>query len=153
MFQNLSKLFSTKSRIFIYIILVLMAWGVWWYFTDVAIMVGNYGKLHTYIDVMLSIMLIVWFPLFLLGFWYKVTLFGQQSITGKSSTGMIGGLIGTIISGASCCGATLAVYFGLLPLLTALPYSGLEIKILGTLGLLYALYDVLKNLEICEVKS
>jgi hypothetical protein len=66
---------------------------------------------------------------------------------------MIGGLIGTIISGASCCGATLAVYFGLLPLLTALPYSGLEIKILGTLGLLYALYDVLKNLEICEVKS
>lgn len=153
MFQNLKKLFYIKTRIFAYILLVMLAWWVWWYFTDVAIMVGNYGKLHTYIDVMLSIMMIVGFPLFLLGFWHKVTLFGQQSITGKSSTGMIGGLIGTIISGASCCGSTLAIYFGLLPLMTFLPYDGLEIKILGTLGLLYALYDVLKNLEICEVKS
>jgi len=115
-------------------------------------MVGNYGKLHTYIDVMLSIIMIVGFPLFLLGFWHKVTLFGQKSITGKSSTGMIGGLIGTIISGASCCGSTLAIYFGLLPLMNFLPYDGLEIKILGTLGLLYALYDIMKNLEVCQVK-
>jgi len=37
--------------------------------------------------------------------------------------------------------------------MTLLPYDGLEIKILGTLGLLYALYDVVKNLEVCQVKK
>lgn len=60
--------------------------------------------------------------------------------------------MGTILSGCSCCGLTLASYFGLLPLMSFLPYSGLEIKILGTLGLLWALYDTYKNLETCRVK-
>lgn len=43
---------------------------------------------------------------------------------------MVGGIIGTIISGASCCGATLAASFGLLPLMSLLPYDGLEIKLI-----------------------
>ena len=115
-------------------------------------MVGNYGKLHTYTDVALSMVMIFGFPLFLIAFAHKSMLFGSSSIDTKTGTGMIGWIIWTIISGASCCGATLAIYFGLLPLMTLLPYDGLEIKILGTLGLLYALYDVMKNLEVCQVK-
>lgn len=152
MLQNLKKLFSTKMRIFAYISLILIAWSVWWYFTDVSIMIGNYGKLHTYTDVALSMVMIVGFPLFLIGFSYKASLFWKKTINTQSGTGMISGTIGTIISGASCCGATLATYFWLLPLMTLLPYDGLEIKILGTLGLLYALYDIMKNLEVCQVK-
>lgn len=115
-------------------------------------MIGNYGKLHTYTDVALSMNMILGFPLFLMGFWHKSSLFGKNSIDAKTSTGIMGGIIGTIISGASCCGATLAAYFGLLPLMNFLPHDGLEIKILGTLGLLYALYDILQNLEVCQVK-
>ena len=65
---------------------------------------------------------------------------------------MIGGIIGTILSGCSCCGLTLAASFGLLPLMTILPYDGLEIKILGALGLLYATWDIMVNLETCRVK-
>lgn len=116
-------------------------------------MVGNYGKLHAYLDVSLSIIMILGFPLFLMGFYHKSMLFGKGSLDKKSGTGIVGGIIGTLISGASCCGATLATYVGLLPLMTLLPYDGLEIKILGTLGLLYALYDILKNLEVCQVKK
>lgn len=34
--------------------------------------------------------------------------------------------------------------------MTLLPFSGLEIKALGVAGLLYALYDIIKNLENCK---
>ena len=153
MFAHLSKLFSSKSGIFAYIVLILLAWGVWWYFTDVAVMFGNYGVAYTSFDIALSLVMVLGFPLFLVAFWYKSSLFWRDTLDTKSGTGMLGWILGTIISGASCCGLTLASYFGLLPLMNLLPYNGIEIKIVATLGLLYALYDILKNLEACKMKK
>jgi hypothetical protein len=154
MFYNLQKLFWTKMRIFAYTILILIAWSTWWYFTDIAIMLWNYGKIHTYIDIGLSIMMVFGFPLFILALSYKIMLFGnKENLHRKSIIGTIGGIIGTILSGSSCCGLTLASYFGLLPLMGFLPYSWLEIKILGAIGLMYALYDIMKNLEVCRMKK
>jgi hypothetical protein len=67
--------------------------------------------------------------------------------------GASGGIIGTIISGASCCGGTIAIYFGLIPLMTLLPYDGLEIKGLAVLGLLWAIWDLYTHLETCRMKK
>lgn len=93
------------------------------------------------------------FPLFLVAFTYKSMIFGgKNTLDGKSTGGLLGGIMGTLVSGASCCGATLAMYVGLIPLMTLLPYDGLELKVLGTLGLLYALYDIVKNLETCKIQ-
>ena len=117
-------------------------------------MFGNYGELHTYTDIVLSMIMVIGFPLFIVAMYYKGSMFGKsETLSGKTGIGAIGGTIGTILSGCSCCGLTLASYFGLLPLMNLLPYDGLEIKILGALGLLYALYDVMKNLETCQVKK
>jgi hypothetical protein len=116
-------------------------------------MFGNYGEIHTYTDIGLSAIMIIGFPLFLIALYHKGMLFGkQQTLEKKNILGTLGGTIGTILSGCSCCGLTLASYFGLLPLMNLLPYDGLEIKILSTIGLLYALYDILKNLETCTWK-
>lgn len=153
MIKNLKKIFSNQKRILAYTVLVLISWLVWWNFTDVAIMIWNYGKFHTYTDVALSIIMITLFPLFIMGFWHKSMNFGKKSLNVGSWTGILGGIVGTLISGASCCWATLAAYVGLLPLMNLLPYDGLEVKILGTLGLLYALYDILNNIEVCQVKK
>lgn len=154
MFQNLNHLFKKKNIKTLYILLVMLAFGVWWYFTDIRIMLGNYGKVHTYTDIWLSIVMIFWFPLFLIALYYKGMLFWKaETLEKKNILGTVGGTIGTILSGCSCCGLTLASYFGLLPLMNLLPYDGLEIKILWTLGLLYALFDIIKNLETCKVKS
>lgn len=80
-------------------------------------------------------------------------MFGhKENLHHKTGIGAISGVIGTILSGCSCCGLTLASYFGLLPLMNLLPYSGLEIKILGTIGLLWAIWDTYRNLEVCRVK-
>jgi|JI8StandDraft_1071087.scaffolds.fasta_scaffold258308_2 hypothetical protein len=116
-------------------------------------MFGNYGEIHTYTDIGLSAIMIIGFPLFLIALYHKGMLFGkQQTLEKKNILGTLGGTIGTILSGCSCCGLTLASYFGLLPLMNLLPYDGLEIKILGTIGLLYATWDILVNLETCKVK-
>jgi hypothetical protein len=77
MFQNLKKLFSSQSRSFAYIFLVALACALWWYFTDIRIMFGNYGKLHTYTDIALSMIMVFGFPLFIVGMYYKGVLFGR----------------------------------------------------------------------------
>lgn len=153
MFSNLKKIFSSKMRIFAYIILVLILLSLWWYFTDITIMFGNYGNIHTSLDICLSLVMIFGFPIFIIGMYHKSILFGTKSLDKKSGTGLAGGILGTLISGASCCGATLATYVGLIPLMTLLPYDGLELKLIGALGLLYALYDIMKNLETCKVRK
>ena len=152
MLKNLSHLLSSFQRILVYIILIGLSFALWYSTTDIGIMFGNYGKLHTYTDISLSVIMIVGFPLFLIAVLYKSLKYWKRAdINWKTGTGMIWGIIGTIISGASCCWATLAASFGLLPLMSFLPYSWLEIKIIGTIWLLYALWDILSNLETCKI--
>jgi hypothetical protein len=47
----------------------------------------------------------------------------------------------------------LALSFGLLPLMNVLPYNGMELKIIGLLGLLWATWDIYRNLETCQLKN
>ena len=97
-------------------------------------MFGNYGELHTYTDIALSMVMISGVPLFIMAVYHKASMFGKsETLSGKTGIGAIGGTIGTILSGCSCCGLTLASYFGLLPLMSFLPYDGLEIKLIGAL--------------------
>ena len=117
-------------------------------------MFGNYGTVHTISDILLSAFMILGFPLFLVSLMYRGEKFGtKDSLSGKSGVGLFSGILGTIISGASCCGLTLASYFGLIPLMTLLPYAGLEIKIFSVAGLLYALWYTLKNLDTCKIRK
>ncbi|MBC7503686.1 hypothetical protein H7169_01845 [Candidatus Gracilibacteria bacterium] len=154
MYPNFKTLISSPRRLISYLILVIFATLLWWYSTDIRIMFGNYGNLHTYTDIILSVVMILTFPLFLIALFYKSYKYGKRAdIGGKTGTGIIGGIIGTILSGCSCCGLTLAASFGLLPLMSLLPYDGLEVKVLGAVGLLYALWDILKNLESCKIQS
>jgi hypothetical protein len=153
MYKNLKILLSSWKRTTIYILLVLIALWVWWSFTDIGIMFGNYGKLHTYSDIFLSSIMILGFPLFIIAIIYRSWKFGKkENLNKKTGVWLLSGIIGTLISWASCCGLTLASYVGLIPLMTLLPYDGLEIKLVWTIGLLYALWSILTELESCKVR-
>ena len=152
MLSNLKKLFSSWKNILIYLTLTIITLWLWWNFTDIEIMFWNYGPLHTYTDIGLSIIMILGFPLFLIALIHRGwTLGNKENLSTKTGAGLLAWIIGTIISGCSCCGLTLAAYFGLLPLMNFLPYDGLEIKIVATLGMLYAIWDILRNLESCKM--
>ena len=154
MFDNFLKPFKRTILLTLYIILLVSGFFLWRIFTDTGIMFGNYGKVFTYIDITLSMVIITLFPLFLIGVIYKGLLFGKkETLNTKTSIGTGWWIIGTIISGASCCGSTLALSFGLLPLMNILPYNGMELKIIGLLGLLWALRDLYRNLETCQLQK
>lgn len=153
-FSNLLKLFRNWKYLTFATVLGFLLYTIWEYFTDREVMIWNYGKLHTYIDSSLSIILAVIFPLFITGVIYKWLLFGRRGVLdGTSWSGWTGGIIATIISGASCCGPTLAIYFWLIPLMTWLPYDGLELKIGAIVLLFWANYDLYKNLETCQLQK
>lgn len=71
MIQNIFKPFYNKKLLFLYVLFVVVLFFVWWTFTDIGIMYGNYGSLHTNIDISLSLVMIFGFPLFLIGILYK----------------------------------------------------------------------------------
>ncbi len=152
MLKNFIKPFQNIFLSIFYVSLSIFGIFLWWNFTDIEVMFWNYGKIHTYTDIIFSMIIVFGFPLFLIGVIYKWMLFWMRETLGwKNTIGASGGIIGTIISGASCCGGTLAIYFGLIPLMTLLPYDGLEIKFLAVLWLLWANYDLYKYLELCRM--
>ena len=157
--SSLKKVFASKIRTIIYIFLVLGASAAWWYTTDIAVTLGNLGAegktIYVYLDIVVSWLVTLLFPLFIIAFSYRGYVLGdKRHLNKKSWLGALGGLIGTILSGCSCCGVTMASYLGLLPLMSFVPYEWLlGIKFLGLLALLYALYDLLNNLESCKVQK
>ena len=154
MYKNIKDLFSSKYNIFGYWILVIILASLWYLSTDFRIMFWNYGYTHTYFDISLSIIIILLFPVLIVSIIYKSLKYWKRAdIELKTINWVISATIGTIISGASCCGATLATYFGLLPIMSFLPYSGLELKIIGVLGLIYGLHNSIKHLNTCHIKK
>ncbi len=151
MWKNIKLLFSDPRILLGYVVMVGILAALWIVFTDYNIMFGNYGTWHTSLDIALSWIVILGFPLFILAWIYRSMTFGVKTKK-KESAGFLGGIIAVIISGSSCCGATLAMYFGFTPLMMMLPYSGLELKLVAVIGLLYALYTLLSKLTTCSVQ-
>ena len=71
MYKNIKKLFLSKYSFIAYVLLITIESILWWNTTDIYIMLGNYGHFHTYTDVVLSIIIIILFPIFLIAIWYK----------------------------------------------------------------------------------
>ena len=111
MFTNLKLIFSQKKYIFGYIALVLFFGALWWYFTDIKLMFGNYGAVQASIDTAASIINIFLFSLFIIAWIFRSIMFGKLSHKGDS-TGFLGGIIGVLISGSICCGSSLLIPLG-----------------------------------------
>lgn len=150
MIQSLKILFSKWWALLLYIALIIIQFGLWCYSTDINIMFWNYGAVHTWSDIVLSILTFILFPLFIFAFFYKSYMFWNHSTKTSEKSGFLGGIIATIISWSSCCGLTLASYFWLLPLMNFLPWSGIEIKLIATILLGYATIITLKNMTSCD---
>lgn len=71
MYQNLKTIITSPRLLLSYLLLVMIASSLWWYSTDIVIMFGNYGNIHTYTDIVLSMIMIFVFPLFLIAIIYK----------------------------------------------------------------------------------
>ena len=149
-YKNTMQVLRNPKFLLGYLILVAVLGTIWYLYTDFTIILGNYGKLHGYTDITLSWLTIIFFPLFIVSWIYRATVFGAKNK--KDWASFIGGIVSVIISGSSCCGLSLAMFFGLTPLMQLLPFSGLEIKVVATILLLIGLFNLLANLLTCKMK-
>lgn len=156
-FANISLIFKNPKYIIGYILGVIFFGFLWYKFTDFNLMRGNYGIAHYYYDGIISWINILAFPFFITVWIYRSYTLGSQSATGEKA-GFLGGIIGIIISGSICCGSSILLAFGTSALTRFisgnpfLPFKGLELKTLGVIILLYALYSLLTKLLVCERK-
>jgi len=77
----------------------------------------------------------------LFGIFLAITLYKYKRFdTVKTTTWFLWGFLGVLVSGCPSCSITFATYLGLSAILTVLPFSGLELKVIGIIILLFVIY-------------
>lgn len=140
--------FSKPKSYFIFLFSASIMGYVFWYFTDSRFIIGNLGKTYNNIQIISQFVITFLFSLNITLLINKLELASLD----KSNSSLIGisGLFGIVASGCPACGITFASYIGLSSVLSALPYYGLELKIIGILVLLYSTFDLTKSIT-CKI--
>jgi hypothetical protein len=120
--------------------------------TNIPLLIGNLGMTFATIELASSIILGLLFGINVGLLYYKLKL--AASMNAKESGGtLLGAIFGLLVTGCPACTITLASYIGLASILSALPFTGLEIKFLGIALLIYSTNSLLKNLTTCTQKK
>lgn len=138
-----------RGTIVAVVFVVLFAW-IQHIMTDTAAIRGNYGEVNLMIRQILDVsVLVLLFGLVRL-FVYKYIHVGWWD---KGTGAWLGwGLLSLIVTGCPACSIWLASYLGLSAFITWLPYDGVELKILSVLLMWYAVWDMWRKLDVCEIK-
>jgi hypothetical protein len=158
MFRNLKKIFTFHASFLTWCITTLLAFFLWYSYSDIDYVAGNYQSYtYAYFDTLLSWIMILCFPLIISGIVYKSLHFWKKNVKKHTSfMGILSGIISTFITGCVCCGVSLLSLLWLtsvIAFLEVLPYDGLEVKFWAILILLYSTFDMLNNLEVCKIKK
>jgi len=130
----IGRVLSKKSYLLIAAISSLLFFSGFIYLSNFDLMRGNLGLLHTSIYSLLSMLVVVLFGLYISLFVFrwkeKKALFAKSFGVGAVGTGA-----SVLVNGCAACSITLASYLGLASVVSALPFYGLELTVLGA-GLL-----------------
>jgi len=150
--QNSLEVFSNKKYLFFSFFSFLFIGIIFYYFTEVELIRGNFGEAYLWIQILLQLFISILFAMFLPISVYKYVKFSNFSVKENSSS-VFGTFLGVLVMGCPACSITLASYVGLAGLISILPFFGLELKVLALAFLLYANYSLLINLNACNVKK
>lgn len=121
-------------------------------FTNFDAMFYGKGPVYAYSQVILQIILAFLTGINVALLWHKLK-FSAQFNGKEAGATTLGSVFGVLVSGCPSCGITIASYLGLGSVLTQLPFSGTELKIVGLGLLLYSIHSLIKNMYLCETKS
>ncbi len=148
----LKQVYSNSSSYAITLVSGLVLAAILFYFTEYELIVGNVGKVHANVQVISQIILSLLFGVNIAILWYKLRLTNGIDVKAQGSTAA-GSVLALLVSGCPACGVTLAGYLGLASVFSALPFLGLELKVIGILLLLYSSNYLLKKLNYCAVPT
>jgi hypothetical protein len=139
-----------RGTIVAVVFVVLFAW-IQHILTNAVAIRGNYGELNLMVRQILDVsVLVLLFGLIKL-FVYKYIHVGGGN--GDSGFGLWGGILSLIVTGCPACSIWLASYLGLSAFISWLPYDGVELKVISVLLMWYAVYDMWRKLDVCEISK
>ena len=148
--KNLLKVLKYPPSLIIWIIV----WGISFYFMNDFLeymhMVSIEWVLYANIEYYSNILLAILIGLFIAAVVYKFLFFKNFNKT-QSTTSLIWGMAGMVAVGCPACTITLGSYIWLSGILTAMPFLGLEIKIIWILLMIIWITLLLKDLEVCKI--
>jgi len=147
--NNFLRIFNKKSSFFLLILGIWIIWYPSYYFTESLQIIGNLGETFYYTEIILSIAISILFWLFLASSFYKFRYFGAKN----TWIWWLWAFLWVIVSWCPACSITLASYIWLASIISILPFYWLELKFLSVFMLIYANYSIIKNLEICRIKT
>ena len=150
-YRNFILLLKNPYALWSGFLAAFLLWYIIEYFSDRALIFGNFWSTYASINIIIDIINIILMWLFVASFFYKRRLFGASSKNNQS--GWFGSITSVLVSGCPACSITLASYLGLASFFALLPYNGLELKIVGTLVLIWSVYNNSKNLTGCSIKK
>jgi hypothetical protein len=124
---------------------------VLWYFSNNALMKGNYGIVYFSLDYIINIFITLLFGLFVASFIYRRSLFWRHEK--RSGLGVVWGFLGALVSGCPACSVSFASYLWLASLIALLPYHWLELKIISLCLLVYTVRSQITTLTVCAVRK
>lgn len=149
--QNFIEVFSNWKYL-IFGIIISIIFGIFIYIsTNFRLLIGNYGMTFAVIEIILMILIILFFGIFFPASVYKFVKTSSFSAKENSSS-IIGTFIGILVTGCPSCSIVIASYIGLGGFLALLPWGGMSLKVISVILLLYANYSILKNLNVCKIK-
>lgn len=105
------------------------------------------GPYFTGFSLFLSLIISVMFGVYLALFFFRREIIKNESIAKTSALGVGGTIASVIASGCPTCGAPFLAFFGAPLGLLALPFRGMEIKMLSIILLSFSIYLLAQSIE------
>lgn len=105
------------------------------------------GPYFTGFSLFLSLIISVMFGVYLALFFFRREIIKNESVAKTSALGVGGTIASVIASGCPTCGAPFLAFFGAPLGLLALPFRGLEIKVLSIILLSFSIYLLAQSIE------
>lgn len=150
--DNLIEVFSKLNYILLSVFSMSIVGFVFYYFTDSEIIIGNLGFTYFLINTISQILVTVLFSIFISISVYKYVKFSSPSIK-EGSSSLLATFMSILVAGCPACSISVASYIGLAGLISFLPWYGLELKVISIFLLLYAIYSIIKDLNVCKIKK
>ncbi len=147
---GIGNVFSNKKYLLIFVMSASLIGTLFYYFTNFAVTAGNLGIVHAYVFVIFDVLISILF-----GFYVALLVFRYDKIrsilSSASITGVIGSSGGAVAGGCAACSVTLASYLGLASVIAALPFYGLELKIIGIGLLIFSIVSLVNDPKLCKI--
>lgn len=121
-------------------------------FTNLELIRNNLGEQALWLELAISAATVFLGGLFFGLSAYKIGYFSHVPHSKKNGiAGTIGSFLSVVVTGCPACSITIASYLGLSSLFAGLPFLGYEVRITGLFIMAFAIAQLWKNLETCQI--